>query len=262
MKQILNYFKQIGVRFDETSRSLKLNPNLFPKLAYSRQSNSFVVFYPSPNNNEFGQQSFYFDELKFLNAFNDAKFKKYKSKDSYKTFEELFFNPNANFCIKLIFKYFDVTPTNLNYALRQRKRKLTLKPKQKKILHDFFGVNNYVTNDNPRNSKKSSSRQFDVVQILCDNFLDYYALVNILKSSVIGFNLTKNFELTIQKLKHFTESAAKFYDMNLFSDFLMYFANAVKQIDSSLNTRFSKKQIQKIYEKFASAVDKIQKSMI
>ena len=78
----INYLNQLGVHFDSNTLNIGYSQNTYakncPKLFYDKLTNEFALFYQSPNNNEMGQQAFYFNELHFLEAYNEKKYKNYR----------------------------------------------------------------------------------------------------------------------------------------------------------------------------------------
>lgn len=255
--QMVDYLKTLGVRFDKKTCQLKLNENLFPKLSYDKNFPKKVTLsYPSPNNNEFGQQHFPFDELIFLNAFEDKKYQNFQSKQFYKSFDAIFFGENyknANDYVKFIFKYFSVNPTNVQKALsksysnkKTKHKKIIVNPKPQKILKEIFGVDNYSSGLNPRNSKGKQNSQGEPL-------------------SPASLNAISNLEAQLHSI---AKKAASDFDLNkYFFDFQsvckkILFIQNPKKYNSNFLKHLPPKEIYNISKKFAEMVDNIQKSML
>lgn len=132
-----SYLKDCGVRAINAGTEIKLNPNFFPALSYSKPRDCFVIYFQSPH--RFGEQSFFFDQVSsFCNRAdeNNADLEEASSLCFSSPSEDLDNAPaqvQRDFCLEVIKRFFSATtPTALNAAKRQNKkcrRRLLLKPK-------------------------------------------------------------------------------------------------------------------------------------
>lgn len=234
--------------FELNDACLALKKKLFPKLIFDFDSQKFVLFYPSPNCNEFGQQSFAFDELSFLKAFNKID-----------SFDDFFQNNFANDYVKLVFKVFSVNPTVLqqtqNVCRKNKKRKKNLEPKKSSTINFLFGVHNYK----PNNSKNAREGKYDplndVLKAFDSNNVDYAADC-IQKCFSSSFNESQFFRKWVELARQAVFNASRFYDLSFFKDFEFALVNILKI--SSLSPR--QKKIS--FEKFKSAVDKLNSHVV
>lgn len=253
----INYLNQLGVHFDYTTLKLQYSQNTFmkncPKLFYDKLTNEFALFYQSPNNNELGQQAFYFDELHFLEAYNEKKYKNYTSKKTYKTFDEIFFNqyyPYAEPITRFIFEMFDINPTTLNKAFniqtatrKVKKRRQPLKLKEAKTIKNVFApvmMTNF-SHDTKCGQKINSQQKQEQSQN--DN----------------------HHQLNEQLIQKYAALAAKHYDIST------YFAIYLKQyctLNNISQTTQSSKKFQTsvvknvLMKKFCEIVDKLQSNVL
>lgn len=254
----INYLNQLGVHFDSNNLSLKYSQNTYskccPKLFYDKLTNEFAIFYQSPNNNEMGQQAFYFDELHFLEAYNEKKYKNYTSKKTYKTFDEIFFAeyyPYAEPLVHLIFDLFDINPTTLNKAFNMQtatrktsgKRRQPLKLKEAKAIKSVF-VPIMTTNLSTTTSKcgqKTNSKQKQEQ------------------------NQNQSNELNEQLIQKYAALAAKHYDVaTYFALYLRKYCN-LNNISPSIQSskKFQTAVVKNVLmKKFLDLVDKLQSNVL
>lgn len=143
---VRSYLKDCGVRSTVSSGlKLKLNPNLFPSVSYSKPRDCFVLYFQSPH--RYGEQSFFFDEFStFLYPENadpdDEERPKRQISDDNPIFlkfstnqDELDnapFTEQRDFCLAVIKRFFSISSTVLNAARHQNKkrhRRIALQPK-------------------------------------------------------------------------------------------------------------------------------------
>lgn len=261
----INYLNQLGVHFDSNTLKLRYSQNTYskccPKLFYDKQTNEFALFYQSPNNNELGQQAFYFDELKFLEAYNEKKYKNYTSKKTYKTFDEIFFNqyyPYAEPITRFIFDLFDVNPTTLNKAFniqtatrKVSKRRQPLKLKEVKTIKCVFAPVMMTTNlsTSPKRGQKISSQQ-TTKQNQNDNN---------------NIQLNDNNKLNDELIQKYAALAAKHFDVSTY--FALYLKQYCTLNNISPSTQSSKKfqtaVVKNVLMKnFLDLVDKLQSNVV
>ena len=269
LKQKIQYLNLVGIypffkdsvnkkiKFDEVfsvndSCFLALKKSLFPKLSFDFDSQKFVLFYPSPNDNEFGQQSFAFDELSFVQAFYEKKY----SKNSFDSFFQKNF---ANDYVELIFKTFSVNPTVLqktqDVSAKNKNRKMTLEPKKSSTINFLFGVHNYKGN----NSKNAREGKYDplngILEAFDSNNVDYIVEC-IQKCDDLKLNEQQFLKKWVEFAKQAVFNASKFYDLDFFRDFEFALVN-ILEIPS-----LSPKQKKLSFEKFKSAVDKLNSHVV
>lgn len=264
----INYLNQLGVHFDSNTLKLKYSQNTYlkccPKLFYDKQTNEFALFYQSPNNNEMGQQAFYFDELHFLEAYNEKKYKNYTSKKTYKTFDEIFFTsyyPYAEPLVRLIFELFDVNPTTLNKAFNMQtathhkknncraKRRQPLKLKEAKTIKNVFAPV-MATNNFSQPIHNVSCGHQKIHQNQNQNNVNNNNHLN---------------DLNEQLIQKYAALAAKHFDVATY--FALYLRQYCTLNNISQTTQNSKKfqtAVVKnvLMKKFCNLVDKLQYSML
>lgn len=256
----INYLNQLGVHFDSNTLKLRYSQNTYakccPKLFYDKQTNEFALFYQSANNNELGQQAFYFDELHFLEAYNEKKYKNYTSKKTYKTFDEIFFNqyyPYAEPLVHLIFDLFDINPTTLNKAFNiqtssrktSRKRRQPLKLKEAKTIKNVFAQ---IMMTNFAHDTKCGHQSLNSKQQNQNN-----------QPNELNDNVNE------QLIQKYAALAAKHYDISTY--FALYLKQYCTLNNISQTTQSSKKfqtSVVKnvLMKKFCKLVDKLQSNVL
>lgn len=143
---VRSYLKDCGVRSTVSSGlKLKLNPNLFPSVSYSKPRDCFVLYFQSLH--RYGEQSFLFDEFStFLYpddstdpddeerpkrqiSDDDPIFLKFSNQDEL---DNAPFTEQRDFCLAVIKRFFSISSTVLNAARHQNKkrhRRISLQPK-------------------------------------------------------------------------------------------------------------------------------------
>lgn len=252
----------LGISFNQLNKTTQIsNKSYFnrfaPKLKYDKQSQEFVLYLTNQNLfQDFGQLSFAFDELDFLNAYYAKKYKNEQSKKTYKDFNQLFFEPLFNQSpnqvytqvlryVKFVFEFFNVNPTSLNkamnYSISKPNAKLLLKPNLKKINHFVFDVNNYK--GRPKGSKiPFKSISYDGVSKCIDSFMKK--------------DLNKN--LGLKTMKQCVEEAAKNYDVAKY--FPKFYETALYYVFD--DTKPNPKLYSLLLKKFNEIVDKLQKGVL
>ena len=141
---VRSYLKDCGVRSIDSGAKLKLNPNLFPSVSYSKPRDCFVLYFQSLH--RYGEQSFLFDEFstflypedsdpddeerpKRQNSDDDPIFLKFLNQDEL---DNAPFAEQRDFCLAVIKRFFSISSTVLNAARHQNKkrhRRISLQPK-------------------------------------------------------------------------------------------------------------------------------------
>ena len=140
---VRSYLKDCGVRAIDSGSKLKLNPNLFPSVSYSKPRDCFVLYFQSLH--RYGEQSFLFDEFSTFLYPDDADpddeerpkrrnsdepiFLKFTSQDEL---DNAPFAEQRDFCLAVIRRFFSISSTVLNTARHQdkkRHRRIPLQPK-------------------------------------------------------------------------------------------------------------------------------------
>lgn len=166
----MDYMKVLGVSYSN-SYEFFYNKKCFPRIAYNAELDSFMLYFNGPQG--FGKQSFFFDYVDFVAAYEDSKSNHSKPKDERYSFPTLFLGPNwfdneKLSCVALILFCFNLTPTFLRKTM-QRQGFQSLKPKQKhcQILPFFLPLNwlelylqgNYVQKPEKRKKPKKKSNK-------------------------------------------------------------------------------------------------------
>ena len=190
-----------------------------PYLYFVRSSGLLALHFFAPNNQ--GHQVFYFDPQIFIDAFNNAKFKRSTPKSDYVDFDTLFFNfnyPKAPPFIRQIFSLFIINPSVIRSVIKSRKRINLLKPCRTSCL-------NFI--HSPRLRSPSSTSPKPVNQQLLDDAI-------------------YNMNLAVSK-------AANSHDLNRFFPFYL---QAYKDSLSAQNRSpyLSPKQIDKLISAFSNLV--------
>lgn len=255
----INYLNQLGVHFDSNTLNIRYSQNTYakncPKLFYDKELSEFALFYQSTNNNELGQQAFYFNELHFLEAYNEKKYKNYTSKKTYKTFDEIFFNqyyPYAEPLVHLIFDLFDINPTTLNKAFNIQtssrktsgKRRQPLKLKEAKTIKNVFAPVMMSFAHNSTCGQKTNSTQ---------------------KQNQNNQPNELNDNVNEQLIQKYAALAAKHYDISTY--FVLYLKQYCTLNNISPSTQSSKKfqtSVVKnvLMKKFCKLVDKLQSNVL
>lgn len=210
---VRGYLKDCGVRSVNSQRELKLNPKLFPAISYNKPNDLFVLYFQLPQ--RLGEQSFFFDETSPL-FFGDDKIEN-SSNNNYSPFfvydsksgngskskssangvydEPLFsellsyhndllfapFSKQRDFCLAVIKRFFSITPTVLNTARHQNKKKhrrLYLQPKPATVKNALGVINNNASvaasgnSVDPENAAPTTSRPRRQPHL--PDFADYY----------------------------------------------------------------------------------------
>lgn len=217
MRELEELLKDCGIKVVTTTNKtscgnngnnatlLLSQPQRSPKLSFNKKNQNLVLYYPGGF--DFGQQQFVFEIDDFLDAFQNAKFKKYISKFQYLDFDKIFFDkyyPNANQRVKLIFKYFSITPSLVNKVVHQNKknnRKARIGFKTAEILR---GLNLYEKKGNGGNrGKRERLKGINDVEIRS----------NIANADDIEQKQQKN------NMDIAVRNAAKFFDFNFFEQY-------------------------------------------
>ena len=163
-----SYLKDCGVRTINAGTEIKLNPNFFPALSYSKPRDCFVIYFQSPH--RFGEQSFFFDQISsFCDRADQNATDLASSSLCFSSSPEDLDNAPAqvqrDFCLEVIKRFFSATtPTALNAAKRQNKkcrRRLLLKPKLATI-KTALGCPRNTANTTIANGSDSSSCCVDI----------------------------------------------------------------------------------------------------
>ncbi len=183
---IVSHLKDYGVSYqgspsqsaDSQSTKLILQPKLFPAVSYYKPFDCFVLYFQLPGRQ--GEQKFYFDPCFEFDIQKPSLNKKDRPAQCVVSF---FDNPTLSFdelksiCIDFIAYFFSITPTVLNTAKHQNKKKhrrVILQPKPatiKKALGIY--VPPFQFSDKPF-SIVDGRRVYHRKKLQLPDFADYY----------------------------------------------------------------------------------------
>ena len=240
-KNIVSFLKANGITFDINSLkiiSYQNDSKKLPKLLYKKGLNIFTVFYNVPNSMYSSNQSFSFPYEDFIFAFNEAKFKHFKSKSDYLSFNEIFFKntPNANYYLKLLFYVFSITPTILKKATQHKEgKKYTIPSSAVKVSHIISSLG-FIQNKKLKvNTKNAETPKVDYL---------------IDQGEVTRLNY--NMQVAIEK-------AATSSDLSFFEEYLQNYIDLLKLYKKP--SFISNKKYANVFKDFSQKVDFVQKKL-
>lgn len=162
-----------------------------PYLYFVRSSGLVSLHFFAPNNQ--GHQVFYFDPQVFIDAFNNAKFKRSTPKSEYVDFDTLFFTfnyPKTPQFVRQIFSLFIINPSVIRSVIKSHKRINLLKPCRTTCLRFIHS---------PRFRSSSSSSPKPINQSLLDDAL--YNMNLAVSKAAAAHDLNKFFPFYLQAYK-------------------------------------------------------------
>lgn len=136
------YMERIGIHYI-TDYHISFVKIRYPKVYYDAEFDRFTLYFNGPLG--YGIQSFYFDWIDFVSAYEDAKGNAKKPRGERLSFCEYFLGPKwfeneKLIMVGMIFFCFNWTPTMLRKAMSRpnSKQRLTPKIKHCKVLPDVL----------------------------------------------------------------------------------------------------------------------------